>query len=1120
MFNLAPLTVPIVADDRMMRSVFAKVKTETGAFARVLSTEATKVQASLARMQTAMAAVQARAVAFHNTLASVGVGGGIGLTLAAGLGVSAFIKNSIEAQKTLAQLEAAIASTGGAAGLSSRELTAMASEMQRVTTYGDDAVISAQALLMTFTKVGRDVFPEAIATILDMSTAMGQDLKSSTIQVGKALNDPIKGITALTRVGVSFTEAQKLMIESLVKAGDVAGAQAIILRELQTEFGGSASAARNTLGGALTALQNSFGDLFEVSGDGSRKLTDAINSLVDTLSDPATIAAVQGFGAALFDAFGETVRLFRDNPWLLGLVTGAVVGGRVGGVPGAVLGGVVGVGEALKPTFTTIEEGKAKFDVLRDGVRDAIAALHDVPAAAAAASRAVQASADDMARATGVLRQGLAGTSGPMSPGLKARFGDAFGDTDKAAARAAPQQAAAIKRVIDQLKFEEEQLGRTAREQAIYNALKQAGVGINSDAGREIADVAGRLYDAREAQEKLNDKLREAEGYASGFTGTLVDGLIKGEGIASALGDAIGGLSSKLGGFASDFLGKIGGGGIFGSILSGVGGGLVGSLVKGIGGLIDSIFGNNDAEERAERQRRREERRLRLEEKQDRIDARRERLQEREERRLARLEASMRRRESFEDRAFVAGLDQDTLEGRLARFDLEAQREREELARTAGKKFNREVKLLDEALAAERLNIIKEFNEQAIEEARRAAEEMNRVARGIVDYVNDLNTGSDSPLSPQDRLTAAQQAYNTQLALAQGGDLSAQSTITSYADALIKSARDFWASGPDFQAIFNQVKTDLLGLPAVGSSSDPVVQKLAEILIAQQNLLNATGTLQTAVTETTAAVTGQNPILQATQTATEGTKTGVDPLQERLIEVRTGLTTVSSALGTTNARLLTINTSLGNLGTRIDQLNRNIVGTTKAGTVDNIKAGERSALGLTESIFRLSKSVTGWLAAVEKNTRPPKGKKPKVDDSWAGYTPPTTGVRMGGLIPGYAMGGMVGNGVWDRDSVLARYAGGGSVALAGGEFVTRAPSVNAMTMPILDAINRTGRMPMPDMKPNFEMLARVFLAGMRAQIETLQTEVAVLRQTISRGNDNVARAVREKPVAKPATKVA
>jgi len=43
------------------------------------------------------------------------------------------------------------------------------------------------------------------------------------------------------------------------------------------------------------------------------------------------------------------------------------------------------------------------------------------------------------------------------------------------------------------------------------------------------------------------------------------------------------------------------------------------------------------------------------------------------------------------------------------------------------------------------------------------------------------------------------------------------------------------------------------------------------------------------------------------------------------------------------------------------------------------------------------------------------------------------------VAQGLRGGGWVGNGIWNRDSVLAAYAGGGQIALAGGEFVVNAP---------------------------------------------------------------------------------
>ena len=76
---------------------------------------------------------------------------------------------------------------------------------------------------------------------------MGTSLRSSTIAVGKALNDPVKGITALAPRRRPFTKQQQDQIKALVKSGDTLGAQKIILRELRREFAGSAKAHADPL---------------------------------------------------------------------------------------------------------------------------------------------------------------------------------------------------------------------------------------------------------------------------------------------------------------------------------------------------------------------------------------------------------------------------------------------------------------------------------------------------------------------------------------------------------------------------------------------------------------------------------------------------------------------------------------------------------------------------------------------------------------------------------------------------------------------------------------------------------------------------------------------------------
>ncbi len=182
-----------------------------------------------------------------------------------------FLKSSaegfMEAEEASAQLNATLASTKHAAGLSREALDEQATALSKMTKFDDDAITKMQSLLLTFTNIKDTVFQEATPAILDLATKMGGDLQGASIQVGKALNDPIKGITALTRVGVSFTEQQKEQIKKMVEMGNVAGAQRMILKELNTEFGGSAKAAGETMGGQLQILKNEFDNLKESIGE-------------------------------------------------------------------------------------------------------------------------------------------------------------------------------------------------------------------------------------------------------------------------------------------------------------------------------------------------------------------------------------------------------------------------------------------------------------------------------------------------------------------------------------------------------------------------------------------------------------------------------------------------------------------------------------------------------------------------------------------------------------------------------------------------------------------------------------------------------------------------------------
>jgi hypothetical protein len=192
-----------------------------------------------------------------------------GGAIAYGLGKTAKIgfDEFLEGQRVTAQTNAVIKSTAGIANVTAGQVDKLADSLMRKSGVDDEAIKSGSNMLLTFTKIrnetgrGNDVFDRATKATLDLSVAMGKDMQSSAILVGKALNDPIKGATALSRAGVQLTQSQKDTIKAMVESGNVMGAQKIILGELTTQFGGSAEAAGKTFSGQLNILKETFSNL-------------------------------------------------------------------------------------------------------------------------------------------------------------------------------------------------------------------------------------------------------------------------------------------------------------------------------------------------------------------------------------------------------------------------------------------------------------------------------------------------------------------------------------------------------------------------------------------------------------------------------------------------------------------------------------------------------------------------------------------------------------------------------------------------------------------------------------------------------------------------------------------
>lgn len=232
-----------------------------------------------------------------------------------------------ESRKVAAQTEAAIKSTGGAAKVTGDDIAKLSSRISGLTGVDDEAIQSGANLLLTFTNVrneagkGNDIFNQATSTLTDMAAALGGDVSANAVQLGKALNDPVAGVSALSRVGVTFTDDQKKVIEAMVKTGDVAGAQKVILAELGKEFGGSAAAqatAGDRLKVTLGNLQEDIGarllPVFDkVAGWLADKLPAAIDKAGDFIGKITKVAGT--LGTILKFQFGDDPDVTSDG-WI------------------------------------------------------------------------------------------------------------------------------------------------------------------------------------------------------------------------------------------------------------------------------------------------------------------------------------------------------------------------------------------------------------------------------------------------------------------------------------------------------------------------------------------------------------------------------------------------------------------------------------------------------------------------------------------------------------------------------------------------------------------------------------------------------------------------------------
>lgn len=291
----------------------------------------------------------ARIQSIENKAGKVASGAGIGgaaMTVGVTAPLMAFGQSSIQAflesQDAIGAVNASLASMGRQSEFTSAQLAMMAQSEMKKSLYDDDQILrDVTATMLTFGEVQGDVFARGQAAAIDLSALLKKDLQSSSIMVGKALQNPLKGLTALGKAGVTFDDSQKAMIKSMVKAGNVAGAQKIILAELEKQVRGQAEAARAANPGA--AAKQSYDELQENVGGKLLPLQMKVWTMMGKVADAFNNAspAMQNF--ALYAGIGAAVL----GPLLLG-ISGIAAGiGMLAPLIAGISLPILGIGAAI-----------------------------------------------------------------------------------------------------------------------------------------------------------------------------------------------------------------------------------------------------------------------------------------------------------------------------------------------------------------------------------------------------------------------------------------------------------------------------------------------------------------------------------------------------------------------------------------------------------------------------------------------------------------------------------------------------------------------------------------------------------------------------------------------------
>lgn len=251
-------------------------------------------------------------------LKRIGIGAAAGVAVGGIAAIKSGLDSLAERENVIAGTEAAIKAQGKAAQVSAGQIRNWSEELERATgaAVDDKAIQAAATSLIRFGTIGEKEFKRTLAAATDLGAGMKTGPEAGAKLLGKAMSDPIKGMTALRKAGIVLSASEEARVKKLVKGNKVQEAQGVILAAVEKRYKGAAAASAGPYTRALNLLADASEDAKMALAEGFLPILTRVSERLSTaLADPKTITQIREVGKGLADGFDKALSAADKIPW-------------------------------------------------------------------------------------------------------------------------------------------------------------------------------------------------------------------------------------------------------------------------------------------------------------------------------------------------------------------------------------------------------------------------------------------------------------------------------------------------------------------------------------------------------------------------------------------------------------------------------------------------------------------------------------------------------------------------------------------------------------------------------------------------------------------------------------